>query len=72
MELYNASGQLIASNNDWKSSQQSAIEATGVAPHDERDAAILTSLPDGHYTAGGRVRTGPRGTALIEAYNTGL
>jgi hypothetical protein len=52
MELYNASGQLIASNNDWKSSQQSAIEATGVVPHDERDAAILTTLPDGHYTAG--------------------
>jgi DNA-binding beta-propeller fold protein YncE len=72
LELYNASGQLIASNNDWKSSQQSAIEATGLAPHDDHDAAILASLPDGNYTAIVKGANGTTGTALVEAYNTGL
>jgi NHL repeat len=72
LELYNASGQLIASNNDWKSSQQSAIQATGLAPSDDRSSAILANLPDGNYTAVVRGANNAVGTALVEAYNTGL
>jgi streptogramin lyase len=72
LELYNASGQLIASNNDWKSSQQSDIEATGLAPHDDHDAAILATLPDGNYTTVVKGANGTVGTALIEAYKTEL
>jgi hypothetical protein len=67
-----ASGQLIASNNDWKSTQQSAIEATGVAPTNDHEAAILASLPDGNYTAVVRGAHNTVGTALVEAYITGL
>lgn len=72
LELYNSSGQLLASNNDWKSSQQSDIEATGLAPHDDHDSAILANLPDGNYTAVVKGANGTMGTALVEAYNAGL
>ncbi len=72
LELYNASGRLIASNNNWKSSQQSAIEATGLAPHDDHAAAIVASLPEGNYTAVVKGANGTMRTALVEAYNTGF
>jgi len=40
---------LVASNDDWKSSQQNEIQATGLAPPNGREAAILTTLPTGNF-----------------------
>jgi hypothetical protein len=41
----------VAMNNDWKSDQQAEIEATGLAPMDDHESAILATLDPGHYTA---------------------
>jgi hypothetical protein len=38
LELYN-SASLITSNDNWKDSQREAIEATGIAPTDDRESA---------------------------------
>ena len=51
LELHDGTGALIASNDNWKSDQQQAIEATGLAPGDDRESAILSSLAPGNYTA---------------------
>ncbi len=67
LELYDINGKLIASNDNWKSNQQAQIEATGLAPGDNQDAAILTTLP-GDYTAIVRGTGGTIGVALVEAY----
>src|SRR5216683_5679099 len=45
LELHDHTGAIIASNNNWKDTQMSQIEATGVAPTDDRESAILTTLP---------------------------
>src|SRR2546421_5586102 len=37
LEIHNRDGTLIASNDDWQSSQKSAIEALGLAPSDPRE-----------------------------------
>jgi hypothetical protein len=58
---------LIASNDNWRSNQQAQSEATGLAPGDNRDAAILTRLRPGHYTAIVRGSGGITGIALVEA-----
>jgi sugar lactone lactonase YvrE len=69
LELRDASGTLIASNNNWKDSQQATISATTLAPTDDHEAAILTSLHGGSFTAIVRSATGAPGTAVVEVYN---
>jgi hypothetical protein len=69
LELHNGSGTLLASNDNWKSDQQTQIAATGLAPTDDREAAILSSpLAPGNYTAIVRGSGGTTGVALVEVY----
>jgi hypothetical protein len=68
LELHDGNGTLIASNDNWRSNQQAQIEATHLAPGDDRDAAILTTLESGNYTAIVRGSGGTTGVALVEAY----
>jgi hypothetical protein len=68
LELYDSQGTLITSNDDWKSSQQAQIEATGLAPGDDRDAAILMNLQPGTYFTIVRGAGGTIGIAQTEAY----
>jgi len=68
LELHDVNGTLIALNDSWKSSQQAQIEATGLAPGDDRDAAILVTLQPGQYTAIVRGSGGTTGVALVEVY----
>ena len=68
IELHDGNGAIIASNDNWKDTQQSAIQATGLAPSDDRESAILTILTKGSYTAILRGKNNTTGIALIEAY----
>jgi sugar lactone lactonase YvrE len=69
LELRDASGTLITSNNDWKDSQQQAITDTTLAPTNDKESAILIPLRGGTYTAVLGTATGTPGTAVIEVYN---
>lgn len=69
LELRDASGTLIGFNNDWKDSQQDAITNTGLAPKDDHESALLTTLRGGTYTAIVRSATTATGTAVVEVYN---
>ena len=69
LALYNSSGTLIASNNNWKDTQRVAIQATGLAPADDREAAIMEILHPGGYTAIVRGVGNTTGTSLVEVYN---
>jgi hypothetical protein len=52
LTLYNSAGQLIATNDNWRTSNNAAeIQATGLAPGNDSESAILTSLAPGAYTA---------------------
>jgi hypothetical protein len=68
LELHDGNGALVASNNDWRDTQQAAIEATGIAPGNIKESAILSNLSPGSYTAivSGVGNTG--GVGLVEAY----
>ena len=56
-------------NDDWQSSQQAEIEATGLAPTDIHESAVVTLLPSGNYTAIVRGKNNTTGVALTEVYN---
>jgi hypothetical protein len=69
LELYDASGTPIASNDNWQSSQQDLIEATQLAPNDARESAIFATLQPCAYTAVVRGKNGTTGIAVVEAFN---
>jgi len=68
LELFNIEGVRIATNNNWRESQEEAIQATGAAPSNDAEAAILADLNPGNYTAVVSGVDGGTGPALIEAY----
>ena len=69
LSLFDSNGSLISSNDNWKASQEVAIRATGIAPSDDLESAILTTLTPGAYTAVVQSGDGTTGVALVELYN---
>ena len=69
LELFDGNGALIAANDDWKSEQEQAIRDTTIPPTDDREAAILRTLPAGSYTAVVRGKDNASGVALVEIYS---
>src|SRR6476660_5904024 len=69
LSLRDANGNVIASNDNWKESQQADIAATGKAPPNDHESAILALLAPGHYTAIVAGKNGTTGVALMEFYS---
>ena len=77
LELRNAQGTQLASNDNWKvrdggGSQQVEVEATGVAPTNDFESAIVFDLAASpsaiDYTAIVRGAGGETGIAVVEVY----
>jgi FG-GAP repeat protein len=79
LDLHNAQGALIAHNDNWmeepdgtpNATRTAQINATGLAPADAREAAILATMSPGNYTAIVSGVGGTTGVALAEAYELG-
>ena len=70
LELHARSGALMASNDNWKDSPDRAlIEASGLAPSDDRESAIIRTLVPGVYTGVLAGKDNTTGIALIEIYD---
>jgi hypothetical protein len=69
LELHDSRGNLFASNDNWRDLQRAQIEATGLAPTDNRESAILITLSPGTYTAILRGKNLTIGQALVELYD---
>ena len=69
IELRDANGVLVAANDNWKQTQQTAIQVTGLQPPNDAEAAIFTILPSGAFTAIVRGANGGSGIGLLEIYN---
>jgi hypothetical protein len=69
IELHDGTGAIIISNDNWKDTQQTDIAATGLAPTNDFESAILRSLPPGNYSAIVRGKDGGTGVGLVEAYD---
>jgi hypothetical protein len=68
LELHDGNGALIASNDNWRSDQEAEIIATGIAPSNDLESAIVRNLAPGNYTAIVRGVNSTTGVALVEAY----
>ncbi|PYK40063.1 MAG: hypothetical protein DME49_01775 [Verrucomicrobia bacterium] len=56
------------SSDNWGDTQRTEIEATGLAPTDPREAAIVRTLSPGDYTAIMAGKNGTIGVGLVEVY----
>ena len=69
LELHNGQGTTIASNDDWRDTQEQELIDTGIPPSDEFESAIVINLQPGNYTAVLSGFEGATGVALAEVYN---
>jgi hypothetical protein len=70
LELRNGDGSLIAANDDWMNSPQSAeIIASGLPPSDSRESAVIANLSAGNFTVIVRGAEFTQGVALVEVYD---
>jgi hypothetical protein len=59
----------IAANDNWRDGDAAAVTATGLAPYDPLDCALILDLAPGAYTALISGRNGGTGIALAEVYD---
>ncbi len=75
LDLHNGNGVTIATNDNWKlndqthQSQEAEVRATGIAPTNDFESTIVTTLAPGNYTAVVRGKNNTIGVALVETYN---
>lgn len=69
LELHGSSGDLIASNDNWRSDQEAEIRATGIPPANDSESAIVMTLDPDSYTAIVKGAQGGSGVALVEVYD---
>lgn len=69
LELRDVNGTLIAANDNWREGPELEIQESNLAPTNDLESAIITTLPSGPYTAIIREKTGQSGIGLFEVYN---
>jgi hypothetical protein len=69
LELRDKNGTLVRSNDNWRESQESVLQNTGIAPNDDRESAVAATLSAGNYTAIVRGKNDAIGVGLVEVYH---
>ena len=78
LEIHDSNNATVATNNDWRNTeveglitgdQAGEISASGVAPNDDLESAIIAHLAPGSYTAVVRGVSNTVGTGLVDAYD---
>ena len=73
LELRDRNGALLIANNDWQDNPAQAAElaAAGLAPTNQFESAIATTLPPGPYTVLLAGLNSGTGVGLVEVYDRG-
>jgi phospholipase/lecithinase/hemolysin len=59
---------VVASNDNWRNTQEAEIAASGFAPPNDLESAIIATLPPGAYTAVVAGKNGGIGIGLVDVY----
>ncbi|HEY2713628.1 MAG TPA: hypothetical protein VGI60_14030, partial [Chthoniobacterales bacterium] len=70
LELHEQDGTVLT-NNNWRDTQESEIEAAGLAPTNDAESALVAELAPGAYTAILSGEDGGTGIGLVEAFDLG-
>src|SRR5438477_295648 len=66
--IVNSSNVVVASNDNWRNTQETEIAASGFAPPNDLESAIVATLPPGSYTAVVSGKNSGTGVALVDLY----
>jgi hypothetical protein len=78
LDIFDASNAKVASNDNWKTTQVGGIitgdqfaeiNATGLAPTNDAESAIIANLSPGSYTAVVRGANNGVGTGVVDAFD---
>ena len=72
LALIDGNGNVLASNDNCKNTQQTVIQNTGFAPPNDLESAILATLPNGNYTAIVSGKNGITSVGLLEVYKVAV
>jgi sugar lactone lactonase YvrE len=72
LTLFDSNGTVLYTNNNWKDKQPGAIVATGLAPKNDSESAIVITLPSGRYSVQLSGNGGTTGLGLVEVYKVNL
>jgi hypothetical protein len=69
LELHGPGAFATITNNNWRDTQETEIQATGIPPANDLESAIVATLDPGAYSAVLRGNNNTSGVALIEVYD---
>jgi len=69
LEVRGPNGVLVASNDDWQSTQRTEIEDTGLQPQNQFESALIATLPTTDHTAIVRGKDNTTGIGTVEVYD---
>lgn len=69
LTLYDANNTQVAFDDNWRDSQAADITASGLAPENDADSAIIATLAPGKYTAVLAGKNSGTGVGLVEVYD---
>lgn len=70
--LYNPNGDVILTDDNWRDTQEQEIMATGLAPSDDLESAMVVKLTPGAYTVVFSGVGGATGLGFLQLYNLGF
>src|SRR5947208_15540719 len=69
VELHDATGNIVASNDNWRSTKESQITAAGLAPASELESALIATIHTGPYTVVVKGANKATGNGVMEIYD---
>ena len=69
VELHDATGAIVASNDNWRSAQQNEIINAGLAPGNDLESALIATINPGAYTVVVKGVNNGTGVGLMEIYD---
>jgi hypothetical protein len=68
LQLRDQNGTIVRENDDWMTDQKAELEATGLQPSHNLEAALVQTIPPGQYTAQVRGKPEATGTGVVQIY----
>src|SRR5436305_4208948 len=69
VELHDATGAIVASNDNWRTTQQDMLIAAGLAPANDLESALIATINPGAYTVVVKGVNNATGVGLMEIYD---
>jgi hypothetical protein len=68
LELHDQQGAIVLANDDWQTSQKQELESIGLQPSHDKEAALVTTIQPGLYTAQMRGKGNTSGVGVVQVY----